>query len=204
VLPRGVKQKDASAAAVQSIPRPAPGQVTMRSLQDSELAIGIYPKFTYDAAGGGGVASAKDVGNGRVEVSFDLTRLNIPDVYSRTAKFMGVPLLPPFKIRIQPTRLEGYVDRSTGMVELDFEARFMFTAGKLYKAPPLLVTTHLTSEEVQGKIRTGQGSRLDEHGFARLVGVATVPKTQDWALDKFLMLPTETYAVMSSQFLFDA
>jgi len=35
-----------------------------------------------------------------------------------------------------------------------------------------------------------------------LVGVATVPKTHSWPIDKFLMLPDETFAVMVTQFVF--
>ena len=36
----------------------------------------------------------------------------------------------------------------------------------------------------------------------RLVGCATVPKTDSWPIDKFLMLPDETFAVMVAQFVF--
>ena len=38
----------------------------------------------------------------------------------------------------------------------------------------------------------------------RLVGVATVPKTGSTPIDKFLSLPNEAYAVMSSRFRFHA
>ena len=34
---------------------------------------------------------------------------------------------------------QGYLDRATGEINLDFDAEFVFTAGPLYKAPPLQV-----------------------------------------------------------------
>jgi len=97
------------------------------------------------------------------------------------------------------------------------------------QAPPLYVVTNLTTEGVQGSRRSGQGKRMDPNGFTkyvaavssavmvsaacagchsrlswscRLVGVATVPKTDSWPIDKFLMLPDETFAVMVTQFVF--
>jgi len=174
----------------------------MKSMDNSELAVGIYPTFTYDARGGGGVATTKDLGNGKLHVTFDPHTLFIPDVNYKTAKFLGAPMAPPFKIRIEPVQLEGYIDKSTGQTELQFIANFMFTAGPLYKAPPLYVVTNLTTEEVQGSRRNGKGKRLDADGIARLVGVATVPKTDSWPIDKFLRLPDETFAVMVTQFVF--
>ncbi|DBA83296.1 TPA: hypothetical protein ACH3X2_006794 [Trebouxia sp. C0005] len=131
--------------------------------------------FAYNASGGAGIAEAQDLGDGRMHVTFDAQSLYIPDVYSKTAKFLGAPLVPPFRIRIEPVKLE---------------------------APPLYVVTNLTTEGVQGSRRSGQGKRMDPNGFTKLVGVATVPKTHSWPIDKFLMLPDETFAVMVTQFVF--
>ncbi len=39
--------------------------------------------------------------------------------------------------------LQGTIDRETGQAELQFIADFMFTAGFLYKAPPLKVSEAL-------------------------------------------------------------
>ena len=39
--------------------------------------------------------------------------------------------------------LQGTIDRETGQAELQFIADFMFTAGFLYKAPPLKVSQAL-------------------------------------------------------------
>ena len=41
-----------------------------------------------------------------MHVTFDAQTLYIPDVYSKTAKFLGAPLVPPFRIRIEPVKLE--------------------------------------------------------------------------------------------------
>lgn len=177
-------------------------QIGMRALENSQLAVSVYPTFTYNASGGAGVAQTQDLGDGRMHVTFDAQTLYIPDVYSKTAKFLGAPLVPPFRIRIEPVKLEGVINKATGEAQLQFIANFMFTASKLYKAPPLYVVTNLTTEGVQGSRRSGQGKRMDPNGFTKLVGVATVPKTHSWPIDKFLMLPDETFAVMVTQFVF--
>ena len=41
-----------------------------------------------------------------MHVTFDAQTLYIPDVYSKTAKFLGAPMPPPFRIRIEPVKLE--------------------------------------------------------------------------------------------------
>ncbi|KAK9825440.1 hypothetical protein WJX81_008139 [Elliptochloris bilobata] len=195
------KPADASTAA-PAFPASVPeGQVLMRTLEDSELAIGAYPTFLYNSSGGGGLGRATTVGN-RINIEFDPAEVMIPAVDYSTARFMGVPLMPPFRIAVQPTKLQGYVDRHTGIAELVFIAEFVLTAGPLYKAPALLVTTHLTTETVKGDSLGGTGSRMDEQGCAKLVGVARLAPVDDVLLDRFLGLPTDCKAVMSSQFLF--
>lgn len=47
------------------------------------------------APGGGGLAEATSAGSSnRYNVKFDTDNLNIPDVTARTAKWLGVPMLP--------------------------------------------------------------------------------------------------------------
>ena len=46
--------------------------------------------------------------------------------------------------------LQGTIDRETGQAELQFIADFMFTAGFLYKAPPLKVSHALIAVVRQG------------------------------------------------------
>ena len=77
----------------------------MRTLEDSELAISVYPTFSYNALGGGGVAAAKQNGN-VVHLVFDPESVNIPDVNYRNTTFMGVPMAPPFNISVRPKKLE--------------------------------------------------------------------------------------------------
>ncbi|KAJ0507639.1 hypothetical protein HanIR_Chr11g0508461 [Helianthus annuus] len=57
--------------------------------------------------------------------------------------------------------------------------------GSIYKAPPLLVETLLTSEESKGSLRSGSGERLDEQGRCKLVGVATVEPIDDFFYEFF-------------------
>ncbi len=44
--------------------------------------------------------------DGRVGVKFDIESLNIPDVYYKTASFVGVPIVPGLRIAILPSSLE--------------------------------------------------------------------------------------------------
>lgn len=39
-------------------------------------------------------------------MKFDPETLYIPDVNYKTAKFLGAPLVPPFRIQIKPVKLE--------------------------------------------------------------------------------------------------
>lgn len=56
-------------------------------------------------------------------------------------------------------------------VQLDFKAEFFFTASlfgwPLYSAPPLKVTTRLTTETAKRRQLGGEGSRMDANGYAR-------------------------------------
>ena len=60
----------------------------------------------YNASGGGGIADTHDLGGGRLHVKFDPETLYIPDVNYKTAKFLGAPMVPPFRIQIKPVKLE--------------------------------------------------------------------------------------------------
>lgn len=39
------------------------------------------------------------------------------------------------------------------------------------QAPPLVVTTNLTTESVQGRTQGGQGSRMDKEGYTKCVAM---------------------------------
>lgn len=83
-------------------------------------------------------------------------------------------------------------------VDLEFMAKFWFSVGSIYRAPPLLVKTVLTSEESNGTIRSGRGKRLDKEENCRLVGVATVQPIDDFLMNTFLGLPTECLACLNA------
>lgn len=70
--------------------------------------------------------------------------------------------------------------------------------GSIYRAPPLLVKTVLSSEESKGEIRSGRGERLDKEGKCRLVGVAIVDPIDDLFMNTFLGLPTECLANLNA------
>lgn len=83
-------------------------------------------------------------------------------------------------------------------IDLEFVAKFWFSVGTVYRAPPLLVKTVLTSEESKGTIRSGRGKRLDKEGKCSLVGVATVDPIDDFLMNTFLGLPTECLANLNA------
>ncbi|KAK7283674.1 hypothetical protein RIF29_13367 [Crotalaria pallida] len=176
--------------------------VSFKTQRACKLGISRYPNFEYDAQGGTGTGSVakvtENLPNNDLPVSFDLETLYIPPLTSSTTKFLGLPLPPFLKIDIVPEAFQGNINQESGRVDLEFKAKFLFSAGSLYKAPPLLVKTVLTTEESKGNMKSGKGKRLDEEGKCRLVGVATVDPIDDFLMNSFLGLPTECLAEMNA------
>ena len=189
------------------------GGATLLIKANSRLGIGRYPDFTYDATGGRATGSWEKTG-ATYHVAFD--DIEIPALTSRTTTLFGaVPIPPPLKIEIRPEGLRGTVDAATGAVDLLFDAQFCFTIGPLYAAPPLRVSTTLTTAESSGEIRRGRGDALaaggdgdaELRGLCRLVGVSGVPKVQirpetavmDLLFSGFLALPTEALADLTAE-----
>ncbi|KAL8253171.1 hypothetical protein R6Q59_036864 [Mikania micrantha] len=176
--------------------------VKFKTLGACKLGISRYPDFDYDAQGGEGSGIGKKmVGvdfNGETSVDFDVKSLSIPPLTTATTKFLGLPLPPFLKIAIVPEIFSGIINLKSGKVDLKFKAKFLFSIGSIYKAPPLLVETLLTSEESKGSIRSGSGERLDEQGRCKLVGVATVEPIDDFLMNSFLGLPTECLAILNA------
>lgn len=176
--------------------------VSFKTQKGCKLGISRYPDFEYDAEGGVGTGVAAKVTenptNNDLPVSFDLETLYIPPLTSSTTKFLGLPLPPFLKIDIVPEAFQGSINQESGKVDLEFKAKFLFSAGSLYKAPPLMVKTVLTSEESRGTMKSGRGKRLDEEGKCRLVGVATVDPIDDFLMNSFLALPTECLADLNA------
>jgi hypothetical protein len=161
------------------------------------LAIGAYPRFRYDARGGGGRADLGPCDRpGWQALAFDPAQLTIPALTGRSTRVLGLPLPPGLMISIQPEKLHGEWQPSSGEVQLDFAARFYFSIGSVYRAPGLMIETRLQSECVQGQRHQAQGQRVDRAGRALLVGVATVPPTGEAWLDRFLGLPNGALAML--------
>lgn len=172
-----------------------------QTLPACKLGISRYPDFDYNAQGGSGTATGTKNGvdlPDKITVSFDLQSLYIPPLSSATTRFLGLPLPPFLKIDIVPELFQGTIVEETGQVDLQFKAKFLFSVGKFYKAPPLLVVTVLTSEESNGVMKGGRGERLDGDGNCRLVGVATVDPIDDILINSFLGLPTECLADLNA------
>ncbi|KAK1262732.1 hypothetical protein QJS04_geneDACA000982 [Acorus gramineus] len=176
-----------------------------QTLKACKLGISWYPNFEYDASGGSGTGTgtgttcdgAMPLDN--ISVSFNAKTLYVPPLTSATTRFLGLPLPPFLKIEIVPEILQGTINKDSGKVDLEFKAKFWFSVGSIYRAPPLLVETVLTSEESKGQMKVGKGERLDGEGKCRLVGVSTVTRIDDFFMDTFLGSPTECIADLNAR-----
>ncbi|PNW88216.1 hypothetical protein CHLRE_01g019600v5 [Chlamydomonas reinhardtii] len=179
-------------------------RVRLKTRSDCELAVSFYPRFKYNAVGGGGWGTVTDLGDGKLHLNFDTSVLVIPDMSYRTATLMGLlPMPPPLNIAIKPVSLEGILDQNTGEVNLNFESDFYFTAGPLpYQPPGLKIRTVLTTETTKGAHLTAAGRRMVSNSGV-LVGTATVDRVGDLFLDNFLQLPNDALAVMACEFMFE-
>ena len=171
------------------------------TLSGCSLAIGRYPRFGYNASGGGASGSLSPAGD---ELLFPVEAVSIPPLNGHTTRFLGLPLPPGLEIRIAPERLAGSLDPATGAVQLDFRARFHFRlaiAGwPLLEAPPLLVAALLRTGCAEGERHQAEGLPLDASGRGRLVGVAMITPTGTAWLDRFLGLPDEALAELDCRF----
>jgi hypothetical protein len=173
----------------------------LRTLSGCELVISGYPRFRYDAAGGGAQGTAQALSDGRWALHFPADQVRIPPLNCHTGRFLGIPLPPGLQIAIEPQQLEGYFDPGSGALELSFQARFrlqLLLAGReLYSAPNLLVKTQLSSAGVSSSRHQLRGKPLQGSSPGELVGVAEVPPCGAAWLDRFLGLPDEALAVLA-------
>ncbi|MFN9916754.1 MAG: hypothetical protein ACK53L_29470, partial [Pirellulaceae bacterium] len=94
-----------------------PTAVRLSTAARCSLAIGAYPRFHYDASGGGGlgVLDASDP-QGRRRLQVPLEQLVIPPLNRRTGRWLGLPLPPGLEVRIVPAKLEGWLEPGSGAV----------------------------------------------------------------------------------------
>ena len=88
------------------------------------------------------------------------------------------------------------LDQDSGTVILKFESQFIFSILSIFHFPALLIKTTLTSRKVKGNLQEAEGKVINNNGEATLVGIATVPKTENIILDTLLMLPNEALAIL--------
>lgn len=160
------------------------------------LAIGRYPRFRYNASGGGGKGclGASD-GEGWRSLTLEPSNLRIPALDWRSTRFLGLPLPPGLRIAIDPEEFSGRWQQASGSLELTFRARFRFSAYGIC-APDLLVATRLSSGSVASQRHRAQGRPLNSRGEGTVVGVALVAATGNALFDRFLGLPDEALAVL--------
>ena len=123
-------------------------------------------------------------------------QLSLSCLRAGNTRILGVAPILLANIAIKPTKLEGFVERQTGQVQLQFCCQFNLSIAGLYHAPPLEVSTQLTTESIKGKYTSASGKRMDADGQCELVGTTEVPTTSDSFLNRFLTLPTEAFACM--------
>ncbi len=180
---------------------PPAAALQLSTLADCGLTIAGYPRFRYDARGGGGNAQlGPPRSDGLRPLSFPAAGLRIPPLDWRSTRVLGLPLPPGLSIAIEPEELEGIIDPASGSLALNFRARFLFRVGSLYRAPALLVATQLVTGEVSSRRHQRCGQRLSADGMALLVGVATIQPSGEAWLDRFLGLPDEALALLRCRF----
>ena len=171
--------------------------ISLKSLDNCRLAIGFYPQFHYDATNGGGVAS---VSQGQKEdllvLDFNPKTFLIPPLTWRSTKVLSVPMLPGLSINMLMDKLQGTLNKESGEILLDFEARFVFRITSIFQFPNLVVKTTLGSRQLKSKLFQVTGKPLQKNGTATLVGVSMIPKTGNFLLDRFLSLPNEALAIL--------
>ena len=95
----------AAPEAVAAVGSPAAqsfSQVLLSTLGDCQLAVSVYPTFSYNAAGGGGTGTVRARDDGLLQLVFDPSTLNIPPINYQHAAIIGIPVPPPLNIAIVP------------------------------------------------------------------------------------------------------
>ena len=172
----------------------------LRSLENCQLSIASYPKFNYDASGGGGKGIMNPPNEkGLCKISFNPETFSIPPLNYKTTKWLGINLPPGIAITIVNEELKGYIHTPSKEISLSFRARFRFSICRYIKAPDLIVETCLNSKEVEINRKKIRGSALQKDGKTTLVGIAFIGLTGNIFLDTFLSLPNKALAILNCQ-----
>ena len=176
-------------------------EMQLHSSKGCRLAIGKYPQFHYDASGGGGEALIIETKDKHIKyMRFSPKTFQIPPLSWRTTKFLNLPLPPGIIINITMEKLEGNLNKDSGQILLNFEARFSLKILFIFKLPDLIIKSLLKSDKVKTNLHEREGMPLQEDGKARLVGIAKIAKTGNYLLDKFLFLPNDALAELVCEF----
>ncbi len=171
----------------------------LKSLKACKLSIGKYPAFIYDATGGGGEVISVKIHKNTKYIKFSPQKFKIPPLNWKTTKFLSIPLPPGIRIEMNMDKLEGIINNVSGEINLEFEARFRLQIFSVFKFPDLFIKSLLNTGKIRTKNFRSQGKRLLNNGETKLVGVATISKTNNLILDKFLFLPTEALAELNCE-----
>ncbi|XLU59075.1 hypothetical protein S245_053723, partial [Arachis hypogaea] len=93
----------------------------------------------------------------------------------------GVATAPFSKIDIVPEAFQRTINQESGKIDFEFKAKFLFSAGSIYKAPPLMKREEIGIEE-----------------NCSLVGVAKVDLIDDFFMNSFFALLTECLADLNN------
>ena len=141
----------------------------LKSLKDCELAIGSYPKFKYNATGGGGeglITSTDE--SGLLKIDFNPESFVIPPLNWRTTRIMGLPIPPGLEIKVISHHLEGTIEQQKGEITLELKAEFIFTIFSTLEAPALLIETSLKSKKVKSRFYEAIGLPIKKNGLTIL------------------------------------
>jgi hypothetical protein len=171
-------------------------RLRLTTLAGCGLAIGAYPRFSYDARGGEGIGRLGDPEGGGRRLEFAPRELRVPPLSWRSTRMLGIPIPPGLGIAIEPLQLSGTLEPLGGELRLRFRARFHCSALGIYRPAPLEIDTELTTGGIESRRHRCRGAALDGDGEGLLVGVAQVPPSGDRWLDRFLGLPDEALAML--------
>lgn len=177
-------------------PAAAGTRLQLTTLDDCGLVIGRYPRFRYNASGGGGTSAPRLEGD---NVLFP-GQLTIPPLDWRSTRFLGLPLPLASRSASNPSSWRA---RSTATaVRWPCVSARASASGSSWGQPsctrPRICwwTPNSAATAARASAITPAAEPSMAAARALLVGVAMVPPSGDAWLDRFLGLPDEALAVL--------